>query len=41
MIDFENFHDHLNETDIVISSTSSPEYILLKEDFEKQTKRFC
>ncbi len=39
VIDFENFRDHLNETDIVISSTSSPEYVLFKEDFEKQTKK--
>ncbi|MEO8072532.1 MAG: glutamyl-tRNA reductase [Acidobacteriota bacterium] len=37
VIDFENFRDHLNETGLVISSTSSPEYVLFKEDFEKQT----
>ncbi len=38
-IDFENFRDHLNKTDIVISSTSSPEYILFREDFEKQSRK--
>ena len=38
-IDFENFRAHLNKTDIIISSTSSPEYILFKEDFEKQSRK--
>jgi glutamyl-tRNA reductase len=37
VIDFENFREHLNETDIVISSTSSPDYILELRDFERQT----
>ena len=39
LIDFENFRGCLNETDIVISSTSSPEYILFNKDFEKQTRK--
>ncbi|CAN5278548.1 glutamyl-tRNA reductase [soil metagenome] len=39
VIDFEKFRENLNETDIVISSTSSPEYILFKKDFEKQTRK--
>ncbi len=38
IVDFENFREHLNETDIIISSTSSPEYILFQDDFEQQTK---
>ncbi len=38
VIDFENFRDNLNETDIIISSTSSPEYILFEKDFINQNK---
>lgn len=38
-IDFAEFKDHLNETDIVISSTSSPAPILEKSDFYFQTKK--
>ncbi len=39
IIDFENFRDSLNQTDIVISSTSSADYILFEEDFEKQSRK--
>lgn len=39
IIDFENFRESLNQTDIVISSTSSPDYILFEEDFEKQSRK--
>lgn len=39
VVDFENFRDFLNKTDIVISSTSSPDYILSKRDFERQNKK--
>ncbi len=39
IIDFENFRDSFNETDIIISSTSSPDYILFEEDFEKQNRK--
>lgn len=39
MIDFEDFKKHLNEADIVISSTSSPEPILYKEDFAAQQNK--
>lgn len=39
IIDFENFRDHLNQTDIIISSTSSPDYILFEEDFDKQCRK--
>ena len=39
VVDFENFRDYLNTTDIVISSTSSPEYILTAEDFERQNRK--
>jgi glutamyl-tRNA reductase len=38
-IEFDDFKNHLNETDIVISSTSAPEPILLKEDFSDQTRK--
>lgn len=38
-IDFDDFKNHLNETDIVISSTSSPEPILHKTDFKKQQNK--
>ena len=39
ILDFENFKSYLNETDIVISSTSSPEPILTAEDFAFQSNR--
>lgn len=39
IIDFENFRESLNQTDIVISSTSSPDYILFEEDFDKQSRK--
>lgn len=39
VVDFDSFRENLNETDIVISSTSSPECILFKKDFEKQTRK--
>ncbi|MGI8642269.1 MAG: glutamyl-tRNA reductase [Pyrinomonadaceae bacterium] len=39
IIAFENLRDCLNATDIVISSTSSLDYILFKEDFEKQNRK--
>lgn len=35
-LDFSEFRNYLNETDIVISSTGSPEPILEKSDFENQ-----
>jgi glutamyl-tRNA reductase len=38
-IDFYNFKNYLNETDIVISSTSAPEPILEKADFADQTNK--
>lgn len=38
-IDFENFKDCLNQTDIVITSTSSPEPVLEKADFANQTNK--
>jgi glutamyl-tRNA reductase len=39
IIDFENFRECLNQTDIVISSTSSPDYILFPQDFERQSRK--
>ncbi|CAN5592949.1 glutamyl-tRNA reductase [soil metagenome] len=39
IIDFENFRDCLNETDIIISSASSPDYILFPPDFEQQSRK--
>lgn len=39
VVDFSDFRNHLNEADIVISSTSSPEPILQKADFENQTNK--
>lgn len=39
VIDFADFKKYLNETDIVISSTSAPEPILHKTDFLSQTKK--
>ena len=39
VIDFDSFKDNLNRTDIVISSTGSPEPILFKKDFENQTNK--
>lgn len=38
-VDFENFRERLNETDIVISSTSAIDYILYPEDFQSQTRK--
>lgn len=37
VVDFADFKKHLNETDLVISSTSSPTPILEKVDFSNQT----
>jgi glutamyl-tRNA reductase len=39
VIDFDKFRDHLNEADIIISSTGSPDYVLHPEDFERQTRK--
>ena len=39
IIEFADFKNHLNETDIVISSTSAPEPILEKADFADQTRK--
>ena len=39
IIEFDDFKNHLNETDIVISSTSAPEPILRKAEFERQTRK--
>jgi glutamyl-tRNA reductase len=39
VIDFSRFKDRLNETDLVISSTSAPAPILEKADFAAQTNR--
>lgn len=39
VIDFETFSEHLNEVDIVISSTGAPDYILNKEDFDRQKRK--
>jgi glutamyl-tRNA reductase len=38
-VDFSGFKNYLNETDIVISSTSAPEPILEKADFADQTNK--
>lgn len=38
VIEFAEFKDYLNETDVVVSSTSSPAHILEKEDFSNQTE---
>lgn len=38
-VDFADFKDHLNATDIVISSTSAAEPILRAEDFAGQTNK--
>jgi glutamyl-tRNA reductase len=38
-IEFDDFKNHLDETDIIISSTSAPEPILSKTDFEFQTNK--
>jgi glutamyl-tRNA reductase len=38
-IEFDNFKNRLNETDIIISATSAPEPILNKTDFEFQTNK--
>lgn len=37
VIEFAEFKKYLNETDVVVSSTSSPAHILEKEDFTNQT----
>jgi glutamyl-tRNA reductase len=39
VINFNDFKNHLNETDIVISSTSAPEPILYRKDFTGQTRK--
>lgn len=39
VIEFANFKNYLNETDVVVSSTSSSAHILEKEDFTKQTNK--
>jgi glutamyl-tRNA reductase len=39
VIDFEDFKGYLNETEIVISSTSAPEPILTAADFAAQTRK--
>lgn len=39
ILDFSEFKKYLNETDIVISSTSSPEPILTTEDFAFQSNK--
>jgi glutamyl-tRNA reductase len=39
VVDFETFGEHLNEVDIVISSTGAPEYILHKADFDAQARK--
>lgn len=38
-IEFADFKNHLNETDIVISSTSAAEPVLEKADFANQTRK--
>lgn len=38
-IDFADFKNHLNETDIVISSTGAPDYILEENDFAEQQNK--
>lgn len=39
IVDFDSFKSCLNETDIVISSTSAPEHILEATDFAAQTNK--
>lgn len=39
IIDFENFKNYLVETDVVISSTSSPEPIIENSDIERNSNR--
>jgi glutamyl-tRNA reductase len=39
IIDFDDFKNHFNEIDIVISSTGSPEPIIQKDDFAGQTNK--
>ena len=39
IVDFEDFKNHLNETDIVISSTGAIEPILTADDFAAQTNK--
>ncbi len=38
IVDFANFRDQLDETDLVISSTGSPDPILYESEFAKRTK---
>lgn len=38
-LDFTQFKDHLNSIDIVITSTSSPDFILEKADFARQENK--
>jgi len=38
-VDFADFKNHLNETDIVISSTSSSDYVLDRKDFAAQENK--
>ncbi|HQU81748.1 MAG TPA: glutamyl-tRNA reductase [Pyrinomonadaceae bacterium] len=37
VVDFADFKKYLNETDVVVSSTSAPNHVLEKADFENQT----
>ncbi|MGI9034404.1 MAG: glutamyl-tRNA reductase [Pyrinomonadaceae bacterium] len=39
IVDFDDFKKHLNETNIVISSTGATETILKREDFANQTNK--
>lgn len=39
VIEFTNFKNHLDKTDIVISSTGSPDYILGANDFARQQNK--
>lgn len=39
IVDYANFKNHLNDTDIVISSTGASEPILTAEDFANQTNK--
>lgn len=39
VVDYEDFKSRLNETDLIISSTSAPSHILEKADFANQTNK--
>jgi len=39
ILDFDDFKNHLNEFDIIISSTSASGFVLTKEDFKKVERR--